>query len=73
MTVVGLGFGTTALLRGKEFLRRAHSYMERCVDEFERFIDEAGLECDKIRPGFLRVATIPSYVTRLRKQVELMS
>ena len=73
MTVVGLGFGTTALLRGKEFLRRAHSYMERCVDELERFIDEAGLECDMIRPGFLRVATTPSYVTRLRKQVELMS
>jgi glycine/D-amino acid oxidase-like deaminating enzyme len=73
MTMVGLGFGTTALLRGKESLRRAHSYLERCVDELERFIDEAGLECDKIPPGFLRVATTPSYVTRLRKQVELMS
>jgi glycine/D-amino acid oxidase-like deaminating enzyme len=73
MTVVGLGFGTTALLRGREFLRSAHSYMERCVDKLERFIDEAGLECDKIRPGFLRVATTPSYIPRLRKQVELMS
>ncbi len=73
MTVVGLGFATTALLRGKEFLRRAHAYMERCVDELERFIDEAQLQCDKIRPGFLRVATTPSYVTRLRRQVELMS
>jgi glycine/D-amino acid oxidase-like deaminating enzyme len=72
MTVVGLGFGTTALLRGKRFLQRAHSYMEGCVDGLEQFIDEAGLECDKIRPGFLRVATTPSYVTRLRKQVELM-
>jgi glycine/D-amino acid oxidase-like deaminating enzyme len=72
MTVVGLGFGTTAMLRGKDYLRRAHSYMERCVDELERFIDEAGLRCDKIRPGFLRVATTPSYVRRLQKQVELM-
>lgn len=72
MTVIGLGFGTTAMLRGKDFLRRAHSYMERCVDELERFIDEAGLECDKLRPGFLRVATTPSYVKRLQKQVELM-
>jgi glycine/D-amino acid oxidase-like deaminating enzyme len=72
MTVVGLGFGTTALIRGKEFLRRAHAYMERCVDELEAFIDEAALDCDKIRPGFLRVATTPSYVKRLRKQVELM-
>ena len=73
MTVIGLGFGTTAMLRGKEFLRRAHSYMERCVDELERFIDEAGLQCDKLRPGFLRVATTPSYVKRLQKQVALMA
>jgi glycine/D-amino acid oxidase-like deaminating enzyme len=73
MTVIGLGFGTTALLRGKRFLRRAHSYMERCVDELEQFIDEAGLQCEKIRPGFLRVATTPSYVKRLQHQVELIA
>ena len=73
MTVIGLGFGTTAMLRGKQFLRRAHSYMERCVDALEGFIDEAGLDCDKVRPGFLRVATTPSYVKRLRNQVELMA
>ena len=72
MTVIGLGFGTTAMLRGKRFLRRAHAYMERCVDELERFIDEGRLNCDKVRPGFLRVATTPSYVKRLQKQVELM-
>jgi glycine/D-amino acid oxidase-like deaminating enzyme len=72
MTVVGLGFGTTALIRGKRFLARAHAYMERCVDELERFIDEEHLDCEKIRPGFLRVATTPSYVKRLQKQVELM-
>ena len=47
--------------------------MERCVDELEQFIDEDGLDCDKIRPGFLRVATTPSYVKRLQKQVELMT
>ena len=73
MTVIGLGFGTTAMLRGKSFLQRAHSYMERCVDGLEGFIDEAGLECDKIRPGFLRVATTASYVKRLQRQVELMT
>ena len=73
MTVVGLGFGTTAMLRGKEFLRRAHTYMERCVDELERFIDATGVQCEKTRPGFLRVATTPSYVKRLQNQVELMS
>jgi glycine/D-amino acid oxidase-like deaminating enzyme len=73
MTVVGLGFGTMAMLRGRRFLRRTHAYMEQCVDSLERFIDDAGLECGKIRPGFLRVATTPAYVGRLRKQVSLMS
>ena len=72
MTVVGLGFATTAMLRGKKFLQRAHSYMEGCVDTLEAFIDDEGLACDKVRPGFLRVATTPSYVKRLQKQVELM-
>jgi glycine/D-amino acid oxidase-like deaminating enzyme len=72
MTVVGLGFGTTAMLRGKKFLQRAHTYMERCVDELERFIDDNELDCAKVRPGFLRAATTPTYVTRLKKQVELM-
>jgi glycine/D-amino acid oxidase-like deaminating enzyme len=72
MTVVGLGFGTTALIRGKKFLQRAHAYMEQCVDELERFIDAESLDCDKIRPGFLRVATTPTYVKRLQHQVELM-
>jgi glycine/D-amino acid oxidase-like deaminating enzyme len=73
MTVSGLGFGVTAMLRGKNFLRRTHTYMEQCVDELERFIDDDGLECEKIRPGFLRVATTPSYVKRLQKQVRLMA
>jgi glycine/D-amino acid oxidase-like deaminating enzyme len=73
MTVIGLGFGTTAMLRGKQFLKRAHTYMEQCVDRLEAFIDEAGLDCAKIRPGFLRVATTPGYVKRLQKQVRLMS
>lgn len=73
MTVTGLGFGMTAMLRGKSYLRRAHSYMERCVDELESFIDADGLDCDKLRPGFLRVATTPSHVKRLQKQVDLMT
>jgi glycine/D-amino acid oxidase-like deaminating enzyme len=72
MTVVGLGFGTTAMLRGKKFFKAAHTYMERAVDELEAFIDREQLDCDKIRPGFLRVATTESYVKRLRKQVDLM-
>lgn len=73
MTVVGFGFGVTALLRGKSFAQRAHRYMEGAIDEMERFIDDEALDCDKIRPGFLRAATTPSYVKRLRHQIDLMN
>jgi glycine/D-amino acid oxidase-like deaminating enzyme len=72
MTVVGLGFGTTALIRGKKFLQQAHIYMEKAVDYLEEIIDSEQLDCQKIRPGFLRVATTPSYIKRLKHQVDLM-
>jgi len=72
MTVVGLGFGTTALIRGKKFLKKAHTYMEKAVDYLEEIIDNEQLDCQKIRPGFLRVATTPSYIKRLKHQVDLM-
>jgi glycine/D-amino acid oxidase-like deaminating enzyme len=72
MTVVGLGFGTTALVRGRGFLRDAHRYMERAVDTLDDLILREQLECDRSRPGFLRVATSPAYVKRLQHEVELM-
>jgi glycine/D-amino acid oxidase-like deaminating enzyme len=73
MTVFGLGFGTMAMMRGKRFFQAAHTYMERAVDYLEEVIDREQLDCDKIRPGFLRVATTPSYIKRLKRQVELMN
>jgi glycine/D-amino acid oxidase-like deaminating enzyme len=73
MTVVGLGFGATAMIKGKDFLVRAHRYMMRAVDTLDELIDREGLECDKIRPGFLRVATTDSYLRKIRKEVELMN
>lgn len=73
MTVVGLGFSVTAMLRGKGFVKRAHTYMETAIDELERFITSENLDVDMIRPGFLRAATTPSYVKRLQSQVELMN
>lgn len=72
MTVVGLGFGTTAMLRGKEFLKKAHNYMERAVDGLDEFIQREKLDCDRLRPGFLRVATTPGYIKRLQHEVDLM-
>lgn len=72
MTVVGLGIGTTAMLRGKEFLRIAHRYMEQAVDGLDDLIQREQLDCDRLRPGFLRVATTPGYIKRLQHDVELM-
>lgn len=73
MTVVGLGFAGTALLKGKEFLRRAHQYMMRAVDTLDDLINREQLDCDFIRPGFLRVGTTPGYVRRLQGEVKLMN
>ena len=72
MTVVGLGFGTTAMLRGKQFVKDAHTYMERAVDYTDQFIQNEGLECERIRPGFLRVATTQGYIKRLQHDIEMM-
>jgi glycine/D-amino acid oxidase-like deaminating enzyme len=72
MTVVGLGFGTTASLRGKQFLKEAHTYMEKAVDYLDEFIQGEGLDCDRIRPGFLRVATTQGYIKRLQHDIRLM-
>ena len=72
MTVVGLGFATTAMIRGKQFLKEAHAFMVRAVDTLDDLIQREKLDCDRIRPGFLRVATAPAYVARLQHEVELM-
>ncbi len=73
MTVVGLGFSGTAMIKGKDFLVQAHRYMMRAVDTLDELVDNEGLDCDKIRPGFLRVATTEKYLRRIRKEVDLMN
>jgi len=72
MTVVGLGLGPTAMLKGRQFLRDAHAYMEQAVDNLDRLILDEKLECSRIRPGFLRVATAPGYVRRIQHDIELI-
>lgn len=71
MTVVGLGIGPTAMLKGKAFVRDAHRYMERAVDGLEALIRDNQLQCDYTRPGFLRMATTPGYVKRIRHDIDL--
>ncbi len=73
MTVVGLGFSATALLKGKDYLRRAHRYMVQAVEALDDLIQREGLDCERTRPGFLRVATTPSYLKKLRGEVDLMN
>lgn len=72
MTVVGLGFEVMARLRGRDFVRDAHRYMERAVDGLEALIRRHGLACDMIRPGFLRMATAPAHVRRLQREIALV-
>jgi glycine/D-amino acid oxidase-like deaminating enzyme len=72
MTVVGLGFGVMARLKGHAFVRDAHHYMERAVDGLEALVREHGLHCDMIRPGFLRMALAPGHVRRLQDEVALL-
>lgn len=73
MTVVGLGFGVTAMLRGKAFVKDAHQYMMRAVDTLDELIETESLDCDRTRPGFLRAATTEGYVRRVTHDVELMN
>jgi glycine/D-amino acid oxidase-like deaminating enzyme len=73
MTVVGLGFGTMAKLRGKQFVKDAHRYMMRAVDHTDALIRNEHLDCDRMRPGFLRVATTDAYARRIRDDIELMN
>jgi glycine/D-amino acid oxidase-like deaminating enzyme len=72
MTVVGLGFGVMARLKGHAFVRDAHRYMERAVDGLEALVREHGLDCDMIRPGFLRMALAPDHVKRLQDEIALV-
>ncbi len=72
MTVVGLGFSTMAMLRGKQFVKEAHAYMERAVDYLDELIQREGFDCERIRPGFLRVATTPAYIKRIQHDIELV-
>jgi glycine/D-amino acid oxidase-like deaminating enzyme len=72
MTVVGLGFGVMAMLRGKQFVKDAHAYMERAVDRMGEVIQAEELDCDYTRPGFLRAATTEGYIRRLQHDIALV-
>jgi len=71
MTVIGLGIDVLAMLKGKQAALEGHRYMERAVDTVGELVEENNLDCDYTRPGFLRMATTPGYVKKIKKQIEL--
>jgi glycine/D-amino acid oxidase-like deaminating enzyme len=72
MTLFGSSVALMKLLHGKQRVREAHDYMVRAIAELEAMIGEHAISCDYQRSGFLRVATTPAYVSRMRKEFELL-
>jgi len=71
MTVVGLGLDLLAKIKGRDRAIAAQRYLERAVDLVGELVEEESLDCDYIRPGFLRMATTPAYVKKIRREIEL--
>ncbi|MBM4445982.1 MAG: FAD-dependent oxidoreductase [Chloroflexi bacterium] len=71
MTTFGLMMSITKAFFGAEKTSQSHHYMERAVDIIGELVAEHKLDCDYERTGFLRMATTPAYVKRIRGEVEL--
>jgi len=73
MTLFGLEPAVTKMLFGHQRTVEAHRYMERAVDYVDALVREHNLQCDYSFPGFLRAATTPGYVRRIRHDLEILS
>lgn len=71
MTLFGASAGLMKALHGKERVRQAHHYMVSAIAGLEETIGGHAIDCDYARTGFLRVATAPAYVSRIRNEIEL--
>lgn len=69
MTVVGLGLDLLARIKGRDRAIAAQRYLERAVDLVGELVEQEGLDCDYLRPGFLRMATTPAYVKKIRNEI----
>jgi glycine/D-amino acid oxidase-like deaminating enzyme len=69
----GLGFGTTTLLRGREFLQQAYSYMHESVAHLRSSLIQAKLRPPDGPTGLLRVAVTPTDVGFLRHHAEYLN
>ncbi len=70
MTVVGLGLELLSKIKGRDRAIQAQRYLERAVDLVGELVMQEQLDCDYIRPGFLRMATTPDYVKKIRREIE---
>jgi len=71
MTLFGSSLAAMRASHGDRCVREAHAYMVGAIDALEATIAEHGLDCDFERSGFLKVATTPTYVARIQKELEV--
>jgi glycine/D-amino acid oxidase-like deaminating enzyme len=71
MTLFGVSLSYTSWLHGMDNTRKAHHYMVRAVEHVGELVREHGIDCDYELPGFLRVATTPAYVRRVKREIDI--
>jgi glycine/D-amino acid oxidase-like deaminating enzyme len=71
MTLFGASLASMVARHGPERVRQAHDYMVSAIAALEAMIAEHGIDCDYERSGFLKVATAPRYVSRIRKEIDV--
>jgi glycine/D-amino acid oxidase-like deaminating enzyme len=71
MTLFGASLAAMLARHGPERVRQAHAYMVSAIAALEAMIAEHGIDCDYERSGFLKVATAPRYVSRIREEIDL--
>jgi glycine/D-amino acid oxidase-like deaminating enzyme len=72
MTLFGLEPAVTKALFGQERTVEAHRYMERAVDYVDDLVREHDIQSDFEFTGFLRAATTPGYVKRIKHDLEIL-
>jgi glycine/D-amino acid oxidase-like deaminating enzyme len=72
MTLFGLEPAVTKALFGQERTVEAHRYMERAVDYVDDLVREHDIQSDYEFSGFLRAATTPGYVKRIKHDLEIL-
>jgi glycine/D-amino acid oxidase-like deaminating enzyme len=73
MTLFGFEPSITKLFFGAQRTVDAQRYMERAVDYVDGLVRAHQMQSDYWFPGFLRVATTPSYAKRIQRDLKILS